>query len=148
MTDTLEAGRIDRWDIQLFEGDTLFLYGIAPVPADIVLSIYKDGQPLINKQNSAPAGSPEFINAPQLQGAGIYQIHVETTAAVSTEYALVVNNDPEFPVILSGIITPGSPRNAMQIPAFGIHVWFFIGNAGDVVGIRARPNGNDMDPAA
>jgi hypothetical protein len=139
MTARLEAGRVDSWDFELSDEDNLYVYVIAPSPADIILSVVKDGQAIVNQQNSAPAGSPEFINGPTLQGEGTYQVHVAASGGSATEYGIAAYTDPEFPVIIAGFLTPGSPRSAVQLPELAIHLWFFPGSAGQNVTVRLDP---------
>lgn len=147
MTASLEAGKADSWEFELFEEEEMFVYVIAPTPADIILSVVADGQTIINRQNTAPAGAPEILNAPNLPGEGTYQILVEVDGGAATEYGMSVYTDPEFPVIISGIIASGNPRSAVQLPTEGVHLWFFPANAGNNLTVRLNPGGNE-DPAA
>lgn len=140
---SLAGGSIDSWLIDVFEDESVYIYAIAPSPADIILSILKDGQPIVNRQNTAPAGSPEAITNPTLQGEGEYEIQVLTVNSVSTEYALALTTDPETPVSIPGMVLSGSPRSAVQLPAFGYHYWFFVASAGDEISITLTPLGNE-----
>lgn len=145
---SLAAGTTDSWRYQVQQGDEgLYLYAIAPPPADIILSIYKDGQAIINNQNIAPAGSPETLHAPQLRGPGTYEIRIATSGETATAYGLTIYNDPILPVTIGGMIAPGSPRNSVPLPAGATQFWFFTANAGDVVAIRLKPKG-EQDAAA
>ncbi len=146
LTASLGGGVIDSWDVDIAEGESLYVTVVAPSPADIILSVLKDGQPIIDRQNTAPAGAPEMINNPSLSGEGIYEIQVLTIGQVSTDYALTFYTDPEVPVTIAGIITPGSQRSAVDMPADSYHYWFFVGSAGDDVTITLRPSANE-DPA-
>jgi len=146
-TSSLAAGTTDRWEVELIEDEELYLYAIAPQPADIILSVHKDGQALINNQNTAPAGAPEVLNAPTLAGAGLYEIHIATSGGVATEYGFTIFSNPDFPVTIGGILTPGAPRTGMRLPEGTIQFWFFMAEAGDVVAIRLKPVG-DSDAAA
>lgn len=146
ITSSLAGGTIDSWEVDIFEDESLYIYVVAPNPADIILSVLKGGQPIVNRQNTAPAGSPEFINNPALQGEGIYEIQVLTTGGVSTDYALTFYTDPEIAVIFPGIITPGQPRSAVQLQPGSYQYWFFVGNAATDVRINLIPLGNE-DPA-
>ena len=146
ITTSLGGGVIDSWEIEIAEDESLYVTVLAPSPADIILSVLKDGQPIVNRQNTAPAGAPEIINNPSLSGEGTYEIQVLTIGQVSTDYALAFYTDPELPVTIAGIITPGSPRSAVDMPADSYHYWFFVGAAGDDVTITLRPSGNE-DPA-
>lgn len=143
---SLGGGLIDSWEVDIDEDEELYVYAVAPNPADIILSVLKDGQPIVNRQNTAPAGAPEFINNPNLSGAGTYEIQVLTVGGVSTEYGLTFYTDLEFTIVFPGIITSGSPRSAVEMPEGASHYWFFVGSAGDDVTIELRPLG-DEDPA-
>lgn len=146
-TTALAAGTVDRWEVDLTGSEQLYFGAIAPQPADIILSLYKDGQAIISNQNTAPAGAPEVLNAPPLQGEGLYEIHVAVVGGGATEYGLVIYDHPDFAVTIGGMITPGSPRNGVQLPMGGIQLWFFMADGGDTVAIRLKPLG-DLDAAA
>lgn len=137
---TLDANRIDSWSSE-FSGEEGFrLYAIAPPPADLILSFIKDGQPIIDRRNAVPAGSPEVIDATALAGEGVYEIHVATQGGGATQYAILANFDSDFPVLFNGFITPGSPRNDLQLPLDASHFWFFTAEAGDTITISATPD--------
>ena len=101
ITSSLPGGAIDSWELDIFEGESLYVYAIAPTPVDVILSVIKDGQPIVNRQNTAPAGSPEFINGPSLQGEGLYEIQVLTVGGASTDYALTFYTDPEAAITIT-----------------------------------------------
>jgi hypothetical protein len=138
--ETLAAGTVDSWTMELTAGEIMYVYAIAPTPANLVLSVLKDGQTLVNRQNMAPAGAPEFINAPTLPGGGVYSIHVATEAGQSTEYAIVGYTDLDFPSTFNGFIEPGTPRNAVQLPIDTTHFWFFTASAGDTLTLNLDPD--------
>jgi len=140
---TIAAGTVDSWTIELFEDETLQVYAIAASPADIVLSVLKDGQVIVNRQNTAPAGAPEFLNGPSLPGEGIYEIQVSVQGGQAADYAILANVDPEFPYIFNGIVSSGNPRSAVQIPNDAVHYWFFAANAGDSLTLIITPNDGD-----
>lgn len=144
---SLEAGAIDSWQVEISEGEKLFFQAIAPPPADIILSVYKGDQAVINNQNNAPAGAPEVLNAPPLPGPGIYTIRVTANGGVAAEYGLTIYDDPEYPVVIGGIITPGSPKIGVQLPPKTIQFWFFTAKEGDTVAIRLKPIG-DVDASS
>ena len=146
ITSSLPGGAIDSWELDIFEGESLYIYAIAPTPVDVILSVIKDGQPIVNRQNTAPAGSPEFINGPSLHGEGLYEIQVLTVGGASTDYALTFYTDPEAAIIIPGIITSGSPRSAVQMPAGAYHYWFFVAPQGSNISVLLTPLGEE-DPA-
>jgi hypothetical protein len=138
---------VDSWTLELFEGEQMFIYAIAPPPANIMLSVLKDGQTIINRQNTALAGAPEFLNAPPLVSApSIYEIRVETEGAIATEYAIVAYFDAQSPITFNGMIQSGAPRNSVQLPIDAVHYWFFTANAGDDLTIRIDP-AEEVDPS-
>jgi len=145
---SLAAGATDSWRYEILQPDEkLYFQAIAPLPADLILSIYKDGQVVINNQNTAAAGSPEILNAPQLPGPGVYEIRIAAKGGVATEYGFTIYDDPNYPVTIGGMISPGSPRNGLQLAAGAIQFWFFTAKAGDTMGIRLKPQG-EADLAA
>ena len=144
---TLAAGTVDSWDFEILEDEQMHMYVIAPSPVDLVVSVMNGNQAIINRQNNAPAGSPEIINNPSLPGEGTYQVLVSAEGGAATEYGITAFTDPEFPAVIVGILTSGSRRNAVQLPVDWAHVWFFMATAGDELTVRIDPAGNE-DPAA
>lgn len=143
---SLAGGTIDSWVLDLFEDEVLYVYVVAPLPADIILSVLRDGQPIINRQNTAPPGSTEIINNPALPGEDQYEIQVMTNGGVSTDYALLFYTDPETPISSPGMLVSGTPRSSVQMPAGAYHYWFFVANAGDELSALLTPLGQE-DPA-
>lgn len=143
LTSNLAAGAVDSWQLDIFEGESAFVYVVAPTPADLVVSLLQDGQPIVNRQNNAPAGSPEFINNPNIPGEGTYEIQVSTVGGEATDYAITAHEDEESFRIIQGILVSGVPRVAIQLPEFATHFWFFVGSAGDVVTIDLTPLGQE-----
>ena len=143
---TLASGTADRWSIDLFEDEGIYIYAVAATPADIVLSVMSDGVPLVNMQNSAPAGSPEFVSiaAADLTASEEYEVQVSANGAAA-EYALTIYTDPTFPIVFNGILTSGSPRSAVQMSYDSVHYWFFQGQAGDELSMTVTPK-NNGDP--
>lgn len=142
---TLAAGTVDSWTMNLETGDALYVYVIAPLPANLALSVVKDGQTIVNRQNTAPAGAPEFLNAPTLPGPGLYEIHVTAEGNQSTEYAIAAYQDPDSAITFSGLLQSGQRRSGVQMPIDGVHLWFFSANAGDVLTLTLDPAGQE-DP--
>lgn len=143
LTSNLAAGAVDSWQLEIFEGESAFVYVIAPSPADLVVSLLLDGQPIVNRQNNAPAGSPEFINNPNIPGEGTYEIQVSTASGEATDYAITAHEDEESFRIIQGILVSGVPRVTVQLPELATHFWFFVGSAGDVVTIDLTPLGQE-----
>ena len=147
MTTTLAAGAVDSWDFDLFEDEEMYLYVVAPSPADLVVTVMDGDQVIVNRQNNAAPGSPEFINNPSLSGEGTYQVLVSEVGGAATEYGIAAYTDSEFPIIVAGVLTSGSPRSAVQLPLEGVHLWFFMATAGDDLTVHIDPVEN-LDPAA
>lgn len=144
---SLAAGTVDRWEMDIFTEDDeeMYLYVVAPGPVDLVVSVMDGDQPIVNRQNNAGPGSPEFINAPPLPGDGVYQILISAEGGVATEYGITAYTDPEFPIIIPGFLTSASLRSAVQLPEEATHVWFFMASAGDNLTGRVDPV-EDLDP--
>jgi hypothetical protein len=137
--ETLAAGTSDSWTMEIVGDQSMYVYAIAPPSANLVLSVIKDGETIVNRQNTAPAGLPEFLNAPTLAGDGTYEIHVTTDSGQSTEYAITAYTEPEFPIIFSGFLESGSPHSGVQLAADAIHYWFFSASEGDILTISVDP---------
>jgi hypothetical protein len=99
---TVAAGTIDSWDMALFSDESMYVYAVALAPVDIILSVLKDGETIIDRQNTAPAGSPEVLNAPTLEGEGTYEVHVIVDGGGSAEYAITAHTEPEFAATIAG----------------------------------------------
>lgn len=145
MVTNLAAGAIDSWELDIFEEEFIYLSVVAPPPADPIISVLLDGQPIVNRQNTTPAGSAEFINNPTIPGEGVYEVQVSMNGGAATDYAITVYTDPEFPIVFPGVLVSGSPRSAVQMAEFAYHYWFFMGNANDNVRVRIVPSGS-ADP--
>ena len=141
---TLAAGTTDRWDQEVFEGETYTIYVIAAQPADIVVSLLREGQTIINRQNTAAPGVPEIIAAANITGEGDYQVHVTTANGAAADYAILSGTDEEFPTSIAGYITLGTPRTGVQMPEGATHYWFFTAAAGDDVTIVLDPTNGDF----
>lgn len=143
VTSNLAARATDTWQLDIFEGESVFVYVVAPAPADLVISLLKDGQPIVNRQNSAPAGSPEFLNDPNIPGEGTYEVQVSTVGGEATDYGITAHEDDQFLRIIPGMLVSGAPRSAMQLPEVAVHFWFFTGKAGDSATILLTPRGGE-----
>jgi hypothetical protein len=138
----LAAGTVDSWTLTLYGDEQMFVHAIAPPPADLILSVLQDGQTIINRQNNAPAGSTEIINAPSLPGEGEYEVRVTTANGQATEYAITVYTFAEFPITFNGMIASGNPHSGVLLPIDGIHYWFFTADAGDTLEVTVAPTDN------
>jgi hypothetical protein len=140
---TVAAGQVDSWTMEIFEEETYTVYAIAAAPADLVLTLLRDGQTLVDRQNTAPPGEPETIVAPSGAVEGMYEVRVSVQGGTAAEYAILVNTDNEFPISIRGMVAPGTPRNAVQLVENGVNYWFFVGEAGDNVTIVVDPSSGD-----
>ncbi len=139
---SLAAGVTDVWTIYLFDDEAIEISVVAPAPADVVLSFGpKDGQPIINRQNTSPAGVAETIRVTSLPGEGDYEVRVSIAGGTATEYAITYNTDLEYLLTFKEVLTPGSPRNGVQLPENTEHYWFFLAEEGDQVTIRLSLQG-------
>lgn len=146
----LDANETHSWDADLFTDDAIIVQVIAPAPADLRVSVVKDGQVIIPPQNLSAAGIAEILPLTPSAGEDIYQVLVETTDGSATDYSLTAyytapSDFVDYAYILSGFLTPGTPRNNQSLPADTYHIWFFVGQAGDTVTITVSPNGEE-DP--
>lgn len=141
---TLAAGTTDRWDQEVFAGETYTIYVIAAQPADLVVSLLREDQTIINRQNTAAPGVPEIIAASNITGEGDYQVHVTTANGAAADYAILSGTDEEFPTSITGYITLGTPRTGVQMPENATHYWFFTAAAGDEVTIVLDPTNGDF----
>lgn len=138
---TLNANEVHSWSVAMTEDDSVTIYTIAPSPADVVMSIIKDGQPIVNRQNLAPAGEPEVLTLSDQSGEGTYQILVEVQGGQATDYAILPIFENDFPIrSIVGILTSGNPRTNVSIPANGTHYWFFEGETGQTLTIQLTPD--------
>ena len=144
-TTTLAANATDSWQMEIFDDETYTIFVQAPAPADIVVTLLKDGQIIVDRQNSAAPGAPETITAPSGAVDGLYEVRVATGTGVTTEYAIVLVADPDTLYTVSGMIAPDLPRNGVQLPSEVSHFWFFTATAGDNVTIAAEPAGGDLN---
>lgn len=144
-TSTLAAGATDSWAMEIFDNETYTIYVQAPAPVDIVLTLLKDGQIIVDRQNTAAPGAPETITAPGGAVEGIYEVRVAAATGAATGYAIVLVADPETLYTVSGMIAPDLPRNGVQLPSQVSHFWFFTATVGDDVTIAAKPAGGDLN---
>ena len=131
--------------MEIFEDETYTIYVQAPAPADIVVTLLKGQQVIVDRQNSAAPGAPETITAPGGAVDGLYEVRVATANGAATDYALVLVADPDTPYSVTGMIAPDLPRNSVPLPTEASHFWFFTATAGDDVTIVAKPAGGDLN---
>jgi hypothetical protein len=144
-TTTLAAGATDSWAMEIFEDETYTIYVQAPAPADITVTLLKDDQVIVDRQNTAAPGAPETVTAPGGAVDGLYEVRVATANGAATDYAIVLIPDPDTLYSVAGMIAPDLPRNSVPLPAEASHFWFFTATVGDDVTIVAEPNGGDLN---
>ena len=142
-TSNVTAGRTDSWDMEMFEEEPFTLYVIGPAPADIVVTLLKDGQTIVNRQNTAAPGAPEIIPGPSGATEGIYEVRVAVQNGGATDYAILLNTDLEIPYSVSGMLAPNLPHSGVQLPRDITQFWFFHADAGDNVTIVVDPSSGD-----
>ena len=142
-TSNLAAGRTDSWEMEMFEEEPFTLYVIGPAPADIVVTLLKDGQTIVNRQNTAAPGAPEIVTAPSGATEGLYEVRVAVQNGGATDYAILLNTDLDIPYSVSGILAPNLPHSGVQLPRDVTQFWFFHANAGDEVTIVVDPSSGD-----
>jgi hypothetical protein len=144
-TTTLATGATDSWAMEIFEDETYTIYVQAPAPADITVTLLKDDQVIVDRQNTAAPGAPETVTAPGGAVDGLYEVRVATANGAATDYAIVLIPDPDTLYSVAGMIAPDLPRNSVPLPAEASHFWFFTATVGDDVTIVAEPNGGDLN---
>jgi hypothetical protein len=136
---SLGAGETHSWTIEIYEEDVYDVKVIAPLPADIVLSLWRDGQPVINRQNQAPPGTTEVMSISG-QPEGTYQIHIQTEAGRSADYIMLLSIPDDYELDLRGFLAPGAPRNNINLPEEMIHYWVFTAAAGNRITLTVTPD--------
>ncbi len=144
VTSNVASGRTDSWDMEIFEEEDFTLYVIAAAPADVVVTLLKDGQTIVNRQNTAAPGLPEIIPGPTDATEGLYELHVSVQNGTATDYAVLLNTDFDLPYSVSGMLAPTLPHTGVQLPRDLTHVWFFHAEVGDQVTILLDPSGGDV----
>lgn len=141
---TLGPGEIHSWTLELSEDEIYDVKVIAPIPADIVLSFYRDGQPLVDRQNTAPAGTAEVL-AIRDQPIGDYEIRVQTEAGRSTEYIMLLSTPIDYELSSLGFLASGAPRANINMSEGEYHYWNFTAAAGNRITVTVTP-GSDTSP--
>jgi hypothetical protein len=138
---TLEAGTIHGWSLDMYQGETFILSAIAPSPANLSLSLIKDGQTIIDRQNNSPAGSPEILTITASADIESYQVLVQADGGPRTDYAILTYLEEDFPTLsVAGMITPGSPQTNITVQVDSVHYWFFTAESGRNLSILASPD--------
>lgn len=138
----LGSNQVHSWTLELFAGDTYDIKVIAPAPANLSLSLFHDGQAVIPRQNTAPAGAAEVMSI-RGQPEGTYQILVDNDLGQVTDYIMVLSSPDDFVLELMGFLTSGAPRNNLTIPDFVSHYWSFTAEDGNDVTITVSPTGDN-----
>jgi hypothetical protein len=136
---SLGAGETHSWTVEIFEEDVYDVKVIAPLPADIVLSLWRDGEPVISRQNQAPPGTTEVISIAG-QPEGTYQIRIQTEAGRSADYIMLLSVPNDYELDLRGFLAPGAPRNNINLPEEMVHYWVFTAAAGNRVTLNVTPD--------
>ncbi|MEZ4517631.1 MAG: hypothetical protein R3C44_12665 [Chloroflexota bacterium] len=108
--------KIHSWSMEVFEDEVINVGVIAPVPADIVLSLYEDGQPIIDHQNQSPAASAEMLTAGN-QTDTTYELRIQTENGQAAEYIVVISFEGDIESELLGFLAPGTPAAMLPCPS-------------------------------
>lgn len=138
----LEANTIHSWSLELLEGETFTVYAIAPQPANLILTVQRGDEIIINQQNTAPVGSPEIVTfTSNASGNQVYRVLVQSEGGIATDYAILPYLADDFPIVsINGLIDPGNPRSNVAIEADSVHFWFFTAESGRNITIRVVPD--------
>lgn len=137
---TVAAGTIHRWRIELYADEVVGITAIAAAPADIVLSLMQNGQPIIDRQNDSPAGEAEVMLTPEVETSSIYEILIETTDRSAAEYAVAAYLPGEFEIEFKGFLKADEPQQALYVPIESTHFWFFTAESGDRLTMELTPD--------
>lgn len=135
---TLGAGETHSWTLELFEDERYDIKVIAPVPADIILSLWRDGQQISGPQNQSPAGATETL-AIAGQPEGTYELRVQTDAGRNAEYIMLLSIPEDDEMELLGFLAPGAPRSNVTVPELVTHYWVFSAAAGNTITLTLTP---------
>ncbi len=136
---SLASGQIHSWTVDIYEDEPFDIKVIAPVPGDIALSLIRDGQTIIDRQNQSPAGSAEVL-AIDGQPEGTYELRVQTVDGRASEYIMVLSFEDDFQLELMGFLASGAPRNNVTLNSETSHYWNFTAAAGNRITITVTPD--------
>lgn len=143
----LEANETHSWLVEPGYTGNFVVQAFAPAPANLVLSVVKDGQITVNRQNSAAAGQIETLSIPVASDEERYEVLVESADGSATDYFILLHDtnadNGDIQRVAHGLLTPGSQQNNISLPADTDHVWYFIGNAGDDLSVTVSPGSDD-----
>jgi hypothetical protein len=139
-TSRIEANTVHRWTIEIFEDETFTVNVIAPAPADLILTISLNGQPIVNRQNTSGPGVAETVREPSLSGEGIYEIVVESAGGAATDYAIAAYIAGDFDIQFKGFLTSSTPQSNITMAPDESHYWFFIAGAGNQLTATLTPD--------
>lgn len=139
--DSLGAGTTDRWELDLFAGDSITITVAPGTSESIVLSILdSNGTPIVSEQNSAAAGQVETIKNLNISNPGIHNLLIRTEQGNQTDYALMFMDSESYSFIFRGTL----PENSTQgdsLAADNDHFWFFNAQSGETVSFSITPDG-------
>jgi hypothetical protein len=146
----LEANQTDSWSSIIYNDESFIIQVIAPPPANPVLSVVRDDQVIVDRQNTAAAGSVETVRIEGSAEEGeTFEILIEIADGSAADYSLVVHNeDPEsdYQRAVRSFLTSGSAQNNVTLPANAEHLWYFVGNAGNTLSLTVSPGSANDDP--
>lgn len=138
----LEANTVHSWTLEMLEGETFTVSAIAPLPANVILSVARGEEIIINQQNTAAAGSSEIVTfTSDTAGNQEYRVLVQAEGGLATDYAILPFLADDFPTVsISGLIDAGNPRSNISLEADSVHFWFFTAESGRNLTIRVIPD--------
>lgn len=139
-TSTIEANTAHRWTIEIFEDETFTVSTIAPAPADLILTVSLNGQPIVDRQNTSGAGVAETIREPALSSEGNYEIIVQNASGAATEYAIAAYIAGDFEIQFKGFLTSSTPQSNVTMAVDESHYWFFVAGAGNQLVATLTPD--------
>lgn len=148
----LEANQTHSWLVEPGYTGTFVIQAFASSPANLMLSVVRDGEVTVNRQNSAAAGQLETLTITVASDEERYEVLVENADRSATDYFIVIHDaDPDngdFQRVVNGLLTSGSQQNNVNLPEDTDHIWYFIGNEGDELSITVTPGSDDDTFAA
>ncbi|MFW6067990.1 MAG: hypothetical protein ACOC9E_00260 [Chloroflexota bacterium] len=137
----LESDETHSWQFLVQSGDVITISVAPRVGTDIALSVLDPAGRRVVEQNDSPAGAIEQIAGIEAEGSGEYRLVITEASANETYYSLMVvnsNDSDYYPIIFPGLLQYGSSASN-NIEADTDHIWFFFGNAQEVVTINVSP---------
>ena len=142
--DSLDSGEYHLWTFNNeVANNTLSIQVVPAAQSDIIIRVNDPNGVEIANQNSAGTGILETISNLSLSSEGVYEIILTDKNQLGGDYAIVVLDDFSFYLSFHQI-----DYGAVQTASFTVdeeQLWFFDGNANDIVTITADPRSATTD---